>query len=360
MRVFFFNSNASWGGGEKWHLETALSFKKKGYDVSVFAAKGKTLLLRAAESGITTCPVNIGNLSFINPFTLLRLSGMFRKHNPDVLLLSLPSDLKAAGIAALLAGVKKIIYRRGSAIPVKDTILNRFLFRRVITDLIANSEETKKTILRNNTSFFDPARISVIYNGIDLDHFDSLTVNDLIKKEEGCIYIGTAGRLEAEKNHKVLVNVAKKLLVNRLNFKIFIAGKGSHEKSINRLAIKEKVSEKIILTGFTDPVKGFLQSMDIFVLPSFYEGFGFVKIEAMACRKPVIAFNTSSNPEIIIHNETGLLADPGNPDDFADKILFLARNKEIRESMGEKGRLLVEQKFSMKISLEKLEKIFTS
>lgn len=58
------------------------------------------------------------------------------------------ADIKTAGPAAKLAGVARIIYRRGSAIPIKNSLLNRFLFKRVLTDIIANSEATKKQYFR--------------------------------------------------------------------------------------------------------------------------------------------------------------------------------------------------------------------
>jgi len=169
MTLFFFNSNKSWGGGEKWHLETAAFFKYRSYDVRIFAAPGKALFMKAAGFGIDTLPVNISNLSFLNPFKLIGLYRCFRSCKPDAVIFSLPSDLKSAGSAARLAGVKKIIYRRSSALPVKNSLTNRLVFRKIITHLIANSKETKRTVLANNKRLFNSSRIVIIYNGLDFD-----------------------------------------------------------------------------------------------------------------------------------------------------------------------------------------------
>jgi glycosyltransferase involved in cell wall biosynthesis len=357
MRIIFFNSNSNWGGGEKWHLETALALKMKGYEVYIVAAPGKNLLIKARQAGLDVYGIKIGNISFLNPLKIIKLYHLFKQFKPDVLLLSLPSDIKAAATASASAGIKRIIYRRGLARPVRNSFFNRFLFRKVITDVIANSEETRRTILENNSKMFDFSRINVIYNGIDLDHYDNIQAPGMLKKEDGCIFIGAAGRLEEQKNHRALVYVAKKLTERGLNFRIFIAGTGSLENDILQLARKEGVSDRLILTGFADPLKAFLQCLDIFVLPSFFEGFGFVIIEAMACSRPVVAFNASSNPEVITDQETGFLAEPGNIDDLAGKIIMLAKDEAMRKEMGMKGRLSVEQNFSMKAGIEKLEKM---
>ena len=97
---------------------------------------------------------------------------LLRKENIGTIIINLSSDLKVAGIAAKLAGVRNIIYRRGSAIAIRDTWLNRFLYREVVTEIIANSEETARTILQNNQKLVPEEKIKVIYNGIDLEVYD--------------------------------------------------------------------------------------------------------------------------------------------------------------------------------------------
>ncbi len=80
--------------------------------------------------------------------------------------MNLSADMKVAGMAAKLAGVKRIIYRHGSAIPTRNSLINRFLFRKVFDKVLANSFETKRTILANNASLIDPSKIRVIYNAL--------------------------------------------------------------------------------------------------------------------------------------------------------------------------------------------------
>ena len=71
------------------------------------------------------------------------------------------------GQAAKLARIPRIVYRRGSAKPIKNSILNRFLFKDIITHLLANSDKTKQTILAKNKDFSPEQSIKVVYNGIN-------------------------------------------------------------------------------------------------------------------------------------------------------------------------------------------------
>jgi hypothetical protein len=116
MRVFLVNSTKAWGGGEKWHLETACTLMGKGYEVAILATRDKELFKRALASGIRTIHVSISNINFINPFCVITLMRFFRKENPDIVILNFSADVKTAGIAAKLAGIRYIVYRRGSAI----------------------------------------------------------------------------------------------------------------------------------------------------------------------------------------------------------------------------------------------------
>src|SRR5690606_42159035 len=109
--------------------------------------------------------------SFLNPIKVQRLKRIVKQANLDTLIINLPNDLKIAAFAGKLAGVKKIIYRRGSAIPIRNSLMNRFTFKNWVTDVLANSQATKRTILQHNASLFPEDKIKVIYNPIDSEEF---------------------------------------------------------------------------------------------------------------------------------------------------------------------------------------------
>jgi glycosyltransferase involved in cell wall biosynthesis len=359
LKVFFVNTTRQWGGGEKWHLETACAMKDKGFDVAILALPGKDMYNRSVSAGVRTIPVQVSNLSFLNPLRIIALVRLFRKELPDVLILNFSADIKTAGISAKIAGISNIIYRRGSAIPIRNTLINRFLYKKVITQVIANSIETRHTILQHNKNLVEPQKIHVIYNGINLKQFDSIPESAVYQRRGNEVIIGNVGRLVHQKGQKYLVELALLLHEKKLNFKILIAGEGPLKLSLKRMVSEAGLEDRVEFPGFINNVKGFMSAIDIFVLPSLWEGFGYVLVEAMACRKPVVAFNISSNPEIIAGDETGFLIDYPDVEAMAHKIGILIADPELRKSFGNKGRRRVEENFDIAVTERKVEQLLT-
>jgi len=343
--ICFFNTTKSWGGGEQWHYDAARLCASKGLRVIVFVNKNSELYKRLqGEKNIDLHIVKIGGLSFLNVFKVNYLKRIFRKLNIGAIIMNLPSDAKAAGVAAKHAGIKNIIYRRGSAIPIKNSILNRFLFKNIITQIIANSQETKRTILANNPSLFPADKITVLYNGIDLNRF--VFSSKISNYPETPFIIGNAGRLDKQKGQHYLFDLAEILLKNGFNFRIKIAGKGKLELELKQETIARNLSEHIEFLGFSEQIESFFEQIDVFVLTSLWEGFGYVIAEAAACGKPVLAFDISSNPELIEHEKTGYLIPPFDIEILAQRIIYLANNQPLLAKMRTNARQMVEQRFS--------------
>lgn len=201
----------------------------------------------------------------------------------------------------------------------------------------------------------NPNRIRIIYNGINLPRFDASKVTYKHKPNGKDIIIGNAGRIVKQKAQKYLVDLALKLKARNIAFKIRIAGEGKMENELKALISKNELTNYFEFSGFVEDMKGFMQSIDIFVLTSIWEGFGYVLVEAMACNKPVVAFEISSNPEIIDDNTTGFLVPPFDMDAMTEKVVELIDNKELRAKVGDMGRERVENMFSIEKTQENLE-----
>jgi len=346
-RICFFNTTQAWGGGEKWHAEIAQWMVGKIDLTMSITNLNSELYKQINKTDIKNISLPIKKFSFLNPIKVLQIAKIFKQNSIDTVIMNLSSDMKIAGLAAKKAKVKHIIYRRGSAIPVKNSFINRYFFKNIITGIIANSEETKKTILQNNKYLFDANKIKVIYNGINIKKFDQLKITQTFNNPNNTCIIGNAGRLEKQKNQASLIQIAKLLAQKNLNFKIRIAGTGTLKEKLNELAIKNNVSEHIEFVGFVESIKNFTESIDIFVLTSFWEGFGYVLAEAMLSSKPIVAFAVSSNPEIVAHNETGFLIENLCEKEMAEKIEILINDKNLREEFGKKGRVRAENLFDI-------------
>jgi len=354
-RVCFFNSTRSWGGGEKWHFDISTGLSEKGINPIVVTNKNSELKTRITGYGIPSYNIGISNLSFLNLFKVLHISRLIKQEKVDFLITNLSSDMKVASLAARIAGVPNIVYRRGSAIPVRNSIINRFFFGKMLTGIIANSEETKRTLLARNPDLIEKDKIRVIYNGISIEKFDSGEVTFKYTSDKNEIILGNAGRLVKQKGQYRLIQLARILKDKGYKFKILIAGDGALQNDLIAYSRKMGMENEVVFLGFVDDIKGFMQSLDIFLLPSLWEGFGYVMTEAMLCRKPVIAFDLSSNPEIVVHGETGYLAEKNNMFSFASYVENLMRNPALSKQMGENGRIRVEEKFTIEKTLSAME-----
>ena len=143
MKICFINTNKAWGGGEKWHFQTSIELKKRGYDISMIAHKGSPLAQRIGQQ-IRVTEFEVGKLSFLKPLFGRRLKRFFQEEKFDAIILNLPADVKAFSKPAFEAGVRKVIYRRGMNHPIKASGVNKYFYRNFITDIIANSEDVKR------------------------------------------------------------------------------------------------------------------------------------------------------------------------------------------------------------------------
>lgn len=355
MKICFFNTIPTWGGGEKWHYENALALHRKGEEVVVVADSEGELRRRLEKQGVCVFPMKIGNLSFLNPWKRRRLLNFFKKGRFDVVLFNSPSDLKMAASLSKKVGIKKRIFRRGSPIPIRGTCLNRYLFG-CLTDVLANSEATKRSVLELDGTLFPKERIKVIHNGIRITE----TGSEVQEKPNPVPVIGSLGRLEREKGHDFLIDVAALLRHRGVSFRMCIGGEGSQRETLLQNSKEKGVSANVEMVGFVQDATAFLRGIDVFVMPSRWEGFGNVLIEAMMCKKPLVGWNHSGIPELIVNGENGFLVEYGDVQAFSEAIEKLLKDKKLCEEMGERGCKMVKEKFDMSVTVRQLEEYFES
>jgi glycosyltransferase involved in cell wall biosynthesis len=355
--ICLFNSCKKWGGGEKWHFETALKLKEKGYHIIVCTNKPSELYNRLQKKKITIYQIRTGNLTFINLYKVIQLYLLFKKNNIQTIVLGLSSDVKCAGIAAKLAGVTEIIYRRGLANPIKNTWLNQFLFHKIVTKVITNSHEVKKRFLESIPSIAESSKIHIIYNGIDMNTIIATENKNGFHKLNQKIVIGNSGRLIEEKGQKYLIELANNLRFYTNNFIIKVAGKGKLRKALESYAKKMKVEDVIKFLDFVEDTDEFYKEIDIFVFPSVSEGFSNAILEAMIYEKPVVAFNISSMPEIIDNGITGYLVEFDNISELTERVMTLIEHPEIRFKMGKAAKQKVLVNFNINNTILQLESI---
>ena len=356
--ICFLNTTSFWGGGEKIHFDYASKFKERGYTVFIAADKRNELYSRANKADIDTFALRLKNLSFLNPIKYIRLYRFFKKSKIDTVIISTSHDTKVGVLTAKLAGLKRIVLYRALAAPVKASKINQYLYNNVITHLIANSLETKRTMSMNFGNRLK-RNIQIIYQGLDFEEMSNRKINKHSFDSEKII-IGNAGRLTIQKGQHHFIEIAKILKKKSVNFKIVIAGTGELEEQLLKEIKINELQNEIELLGFVEDMSSFMESIDIFALTSEWEGFGYVIAEAMFARKPVVAFNITSNPELVKTGFNGYLVPYEDLELFSEKLADLTKNKEIRETLGTQGCKFVQENFSLDNIIDQFEEQLAS
>jgi glycosyltransferase involved in cell wall biosynthesis len=358
MRLLFVNSIQMFAGGEVWMLRALRALQRRGHEVWLCCRPHTELADRAAEAGI---PVKLVNFrGDFDPICILRLVRFMRRNRIEAVLTNMDKELRNAGIAAKLAGVRAVIPRRGIDYPLKNRWRYRFAYNVLATRVLANSHATKRALLQN-APWLDETRIEVIHNGIEIEAFLQSARRSFRAEWNIAAHapvLGFVGQLDERKGLGVLLS-AFELIHQRIpEAKLVLAGEGPLREMIESEAREKGWEQNVVLAGFVDDVAAVMHALDVLVLPSYWEGFGLVIIEAMACARPVITTNLSSMPEIVEDGRTGYLIPPGDANALAERALALLQDRSLRERMGQAGRGRVAEHFSHEKMIDRLEELF--
>ena len=180
-----------------------------------------------------------------------------------------------------------------------------------------------------------PRRVRTIYNPINIDRIKELCTEDdsLLNFNDPLPCVGTISRLSPEKGIRFLIK-GFEILLDRTDARLIIIGDGAERLYLEQMARDIKIEKKVIFTGFVDNPFKYLAKIDTFVLPSLWEGFPNVLLEAMACRVPVVVSNSAGGVREVIKNRVnGLLIEPGSASAISDSVYALLSDNRLRENI---------------------------
>ena len=200
------------------------------------------------------------------------------------------------------------------------------------------------------TNLIRAEKVTVIYNSLPLKNLSREIIElrkhkrlEMCVSDDEIIYL-FCGRLERQKGVDVLIKCLAKL-PNDLKYRLVVCGIGQDEEELRTLAESLDVHEHIIWAGWQNDLQSFYAAADVFVMPSRWESFGLVFLEAMNHSLPVASTRAQAIPEVVVHGETGLLCAREDSDSFAKNLLTLALNSELRFCLGQAGKKRLESCF---------------
>lgn len=299
------------------------------------------------------------------PLAYRRMIGQFR---PDVVMSFLKGTnlLTWLGLMNLGSGRPRWIAREGNNVlsVLREEAPNAFveklscsLTRRAYSRadaVLANSSDMAAGIARDLG--LDPAKMRMINNPVDLNTVQAQARQRLASAPTRP-YILSAGRLEFQKAHEVLIRAFAQSGLGRSHV-LVILGKGSKLGELHRLAAQLGVGEQVRFIGFVDNPYAWMAGADLFVLPSRWEGFPTVAAEAMACGAPLLLSDCAFGPrDIIVPDESGVLVPPDDATALASAMAALIADPERRRRLSEAGRERV-RRFAMDEIVERYARLF--
>lgn len=235
------------------------------------------------------------------------------------------------------------------------------LYRLLVDQQIAVSDFVQQTLL---SSGFPRERVARIYAAVDLKPFlkpDMATVAQLRKKflndlAPGTLTIGILARMAVTKkwrlegqNQKGYDLLFKALAVAGIRYRVLILGPSTPEacEALRQMAVFHGANpEHLRFPGFASNVADYFRLMDVNVLPAINEGLGLALVEGMASAVASVGANSGGIPEIIRHEDNGLLFEPGNAAELAACLQRLAKDPQYRDHLGQRGRETVLSRFN--------------
>jgi glycosyltransferase involved in cell wall biosynthesis len=209
---------------------------------------------------------------------------------------------------------------------------------------------------------FPPERIARINNGVPVpeaawDAARAQTARRRLGLSDGPLLL-CVGRLHEQKGVDDLLRSLPVLVGQYPELTLLVLGNGPFEADLKALTAELGILSRVRFLGFQDPAP-YLEAADIFVLPTWGEGISNALLEAMGAGLPCVATRVSGNIEVVRHNDTGLLVEPGQPPKLAEAIARLLEDTTLRRMIGRNARQRVQTTYSVKQMVADYRSLFT-
>ncbi|MEX2222029.1 MAG: glycosyltransferase [Candidatus Rokuibacteriota bacterium] len=314
--------------------------------------------IRGLGPALSALPALLDDLFLTLP-TVARLYRIARAHRVRCIHQNNGFDVASIVLAKLLR-VPILAYQRGRE---WNSPAVRF-FSRFVDVFVANSQATREIVLGLG---IPPARIRVVYPPVDVTTFRPGDAGEARREfgmtaDQPCF--GIIGSLRERKGHRVFLHAAARVMRALPTARAFIIGEAApkdaaYKKELFQLAGDLGIRDRVVFTGFRSDVKELIQLLDVVAVPSIKpEPFGRVIIEAMAMGKTVVASRAGGPPEIITHEENGLLVPPHEEEPLGAAITRLLTEPEFATQIAARGQQEARRRFSLTTHVDAMQEIY--
>ena len=356
LHIVHIESGRHWRGAQVQVLHTLLGQRELGHHVELIAPEGSELAKKARDEGIEVHHLGMRITHY--RVDVGRMTRLFKQAKPDIVHLHSSHAHNVGGLAARLAKVPAVVLSRRMDTPIK-LIHHKLKYQFGYDRIIAISEGVKAALVKAGVKSH---RISVVRSAIEDTWWTVIGSRESVRKDFGYseddLVVTIIAAVEPRKGQELLIRALPKILEKAPNVKVCFAGKDELSQPERLLAKELKVEDKVLFAGFRPDVHDVIAASDIVAAPSYLEGLGVSIMESMACGKPVVASNVGGIPESVIDGLTGFLVPTGDEAALAEAITKLARDENLRDEMGRKGKERAMAEFSIPVLIQSTLEVY--
>lgn len=350
MRIVHTESSLGWGGQEIRILSESQGLAKRGHEIRLLCPAEARIFAEAPKWGLKPEAVPIARKNWSGFSSLKR---KFSQSGCDVVSAHSSTDswLSALALRSLGRPYPMVRTRHISAAVPRDP-LTKWLYTRATAHIVTAGEALKKELVERNG--FPAERIDSVPTGIDTERFrpgDKLAARKTLGLPLEKTLVGIVATLRSWKGHRFLLEALPK------DAGLVIVGDGPQRPMLDAQVAKLGIGYKVLFAGNQQDVVPWLQSFDVFALPSYAnEGVPQALIQAMLCALPCVTTNIGSMAELAIHEQTALVVPPQDVSALRTALEKLLHDKQ---AIGPNARRHCVERFSYERMLDRMETVYT-
>ena len=349
----------TWRGGQNQVLLTVNGLRAIGQRATLVAHPSGELRQRAAE-GLELIP--LAPRTEMDLSAAWKLARLLKRLGPDVIHAHDPHGVAMAALALSLGSAAAasrgqsgrpsggpqpaLVVSRRVDFHLKSNSFSRWKHRQVDCFLAA-SDAIRQMLLSDGVP---PERAVTVHEGIDVDHVlaaPPVNVHEAFWLPHHAPIVGNVAALVPHKGQRYLIDAARLVVHEIPDARFVILGEGELREHLERQVREHHLEKHVLLPGFRTDVLGCIKGFDVFAMSSVTEGLGTSLLDAMACRRPIVATRAGGIPEIVEDGVTGLLVPPRDAEALAGAAVRALKDDALRVRMGEAGFARVRERFTV-------------
>lgn len=345
--VLHIDIEKTWRGGQQQAVYLYESLINKSIKSNFVCRKNSEIEHHLKEKNLKLISFNISN-PVLSIISAKKIADIARKEGFNILHCHSSASLSLGLLVKLFFKKIKLIGVRRVDFPIKSKMKYN---SSMINKIICISDAIKVVMTESG---INKEKLITIHSGIKTDKFKNADSKNILEEYniKNQFIVGTVAAFTGHKDYHNLIRAAKIIINSYKNIYFMAVGSGKLFNEIRELAIKEKISENFIFTGFRANPGDIIKAFDIFVMSSKKEGLGTSILDAMALGKPIVASRTGGIPEAVRNNHNGILVEKQNPFALADAIIELYHDKAKRLIYGNNSIDIVKN-FDIDITVKK-------